>query len=197
MSAAPALSYSHASGTLFPLGTTTVIVTATDAAGNSGSASFSVTVRDTTAPTVTPPANVTAAATSASGAVVIYPLATASDAVDPAPVVSCTPASGSLFPLGISTVTCTVTDASGNSASATFTVIVADSTPPVTTLSVSDLDGDGALDAALITLSASDTITGVASISYALDGALPTTVAGGSTSLTFPAGSHRDRKSVV
>ena len=45
-------------GTTFPLGTTTVECSATDAAGNTGSASFTVTVRDTTAPVITPAANV-------------------------------------------------------------------------------------------------------------------------------------------
>ncbi len=41
---AVALAYSHPSGTTFPIGTTTVTVTATDAAGNSSSCSFTVTV---------------------------------------------------------------------------------------------------------------------------------------------------------
>ena len=44
------LEYSQASGTLFGLGTTTVSVIATDAAGNASRGSFTVTVRDTTAP---------------------------------------------------------------------------------------------------------------------------------------------------
>lgn len=44
------ITYSKASGTGFPIGATTVTVTATDAAGNASSAQFVVTVRDTTAP---------------------------------------------------------------------------------------------------------------------------------------------------
>ena len=51
---------------------TTVNVTATDAAGNTGNASFTVTVRDTTAPVLTVPANMTVEAASASGAVVSF-----------------------------------------------------------------------------------------------------------------------------
>jgi hypothetical protein len=38
------LSYSHASGSTFPIGTTTVSISATDAAGSSGTGSFSITV---------------------------------------------------------------------------------------------------------------------------------------------------------
>jgi hypothetical protein len=47
------LSYSHASGSTFALGTTTVTVTAVDAVGNRSTATFTVTVRDTTAPVFT------------------------------------------------------------------------------------------------------------------------------------------------
>lgn len=46
------ITYSTASGATFSLGTTTVTVTATDAAGNSSQATFTVTVRDTTAPAI-------------------------------------------------------------------------------------------------------------------------------------------------
>lgn len=42
--------FSREPGSVFPLGTTTVIVTAVDAAGNEAAASFEVTVRDTTPP---------------------------------------------------------------------------------------------------------------------------------------------------
>lgn len=79
------LTYSVAPGSTFPVGTTTVTATATDAAGNTSSASFTVTVRDTTAPvlgtvstnapTLWPPnhkmvaVTVSASATDAAGAV--------------------------------------------------------------------------------------------------------------------------------
>src|SRR2546422_11614321 len=111
---------SPASGSTFPLGTTTVMCTATDSSGNSNSASFTVTVRDTTSPSIVAPADITAEATSSAGAVVSYPAPTVSDAVDSNPTVVCYPASGSTFPLGSTTVTCTATDFSGNSVSATF-----------------------------------------------------------------------------
>jgi Tol biopolymer transport system component len=57
------------------------------------------------------------------GAVVTYKV-TATDAVDPNPTVSCSPPSGSVFPIGDTTVTCTATDASGNVARGSFSVHV-------------------------------------------------------------------------
>jgi len=46
------LTYSTASGSTFALGTTTVTVTASDAAGNTSTGSFTITVSDTTAPAI-------------------------------------------------------------------------------------------------------------------------------------------------
>jgi hypothetical protein len=121
-----------ASGSTFPLGETTVTCTATDAAGNHSQGTFKVTVRDTTAPVVTCPADMTVEATGPSGAVATF-TATATDLVDPAPTVVCVPASGSTFPLGETTVTCTATDATGNHSQGTFKVTVRDTTAPVLT----------------------------------------------------------------
>jgi uncharacterized protein (DUF697 family) len=108
---------------VFALGTTSVTCTASDAAGNRSSASFTVTVVDTTPPTLTLPAAITATATSASGAVVTYS-ASATDPVDGSIVPVCTPASGSTFALGMTTVSCTATDAHGNKATGSFQVQV-------------------------------------------------------------------------
>lgn len=49
----PTVVTSKASGSVFPLGTTMVMATATDAAGNSRSCSFAVTVKDVTPPVIT------------------------------------------------------------------------------------------------------------------------------------------------
>lgn len=48
----------------------------------------------------------------------------AEDGKDPAPLVVCTPPSGSFFPPGSTLVTCTATDASGNQSTCQFPVIV-------------------------------------------------------------------------
>ncbi len=126
----PSVSCSPASGSGFAVGSTLVTCTATDASGNHSSTTFNVIVQgDVTPPTLAPHADVTANATGAS-TVVTYTAPAASDAVDPSPSVSCSPASGSGFAVGSTLVTCTATDASGNHASSTFHVVVADTTPP-------------------------------------------------------------------
>ena len=113
------------SGSVFPLGTTVVSCIATDAAGNAGSTSFSITVRDTTAPVIGAAPNVTANTTNAAGtALVTYTTPSATDAVGVTSVV-CTPPSGSTFSLGSTAVTCIGRDAAGNTTSKTFTVTVA------------------------------------------------------------------------
>jgi hypothetical protein len=112
-----------ASGSVFALGETTVTCTATDAAGNTGSNSFTVTVVDTTGPALTLPANILATATSAAGAPVTY-AASATDLVDGSVPVTCTPASGSTFAPGVTTVSCSAADAHGNTSTGTFTVTV-------------------------------------------------------------------------
>ncbi len=123
------------SGGPFPLGTTPVQCAATDAHGNSTSATFKVVVDDTTAPTLSGLSpNISAQATTSGGAVVTYPLPTATDAVDPSPTVSCSPASGSTFALGTTTVSCSARDHASlpnTSAVQTFNVTVVDAVPPV------------------------------------------------------------------
>src|ERR687893_1225677 len=120
-----------ASGSTFPLGTTTVNCSATDAAGNEATGSFNVIVQDTTPPELTLPSSQPAAeATTPQGAQVTYAAATATDAVDGSVPVTCDPASGSTFPLGTTTVDCSATDAAGNTGTGSFNVIVQDTTKP-------------------------------------------------------------------
>ena len=121
----------HLSGETFPIGVTTVTCSATDAHGNSGTASFTVTVTDTTAPVVSPPADVTVEATGPAGAPATFADATADDIVDGPLAASCDHASGDTFPVGVTTVTCSATDAHGNTGTASFTVTVTDTTAPV------------------------------------------------------------------
>ena len=88
---------------------------------------------DTTAPVVTVPANAIVEATGPVGAAFTY-TASATDTVSGNLAVACTPASGTTFPLGTTTVTCTATDAHGNSGAASFTVTVQDTTGPALSL---------------------------------------------------------------
>ncbi|MES3031253.1 MAG: HYR domain-containing protein [Patescibacteria group bacterium] len=126
------------SASLFPLGTTLVTCTATDVAGNTAQTTFNIVVVDTTAPVITPHANVTVGATSAAGAVVAYSNPTASDEVGGNVAVTCAPISGSVFPVGNTTVNCSATDAAGNTANSSFVVtvtpeivVIVDTTAPV------------------------------------------------------------------
>jgi hypothetical protein len=78
---------------------------------------------DTTPPVITTPADITVFATSTAGAVVTFTV-TATDDVDGTDSVTCSPASGSTFAPGKTTVNCTTSDAAGNPASKSFTVWV-------------------------------------------------------------------------
>ena len=120
---------SPASGSLFPLGATTVSCTATNA-GGSDSRTFKVTVVDTTAPALVVPADITTEATSPAGAEVAF-IATAIDIVDGSVVVNCVPVSGSTFALGTTLVQCSASDTRGNTARDSFDVDVVDTTAPV------------------------------------------------------------------
>ena len=117
------------SGSDFSLGTTSITCTATDAAGNVGSATFSITVVDRTPPTVAVPADLVLEATGPSGAVATF-AASASDAVSGSLDATCSAASGSTFGLGTTMVVCRAIDAAGNTGDASFTITVRDTTAP-------------------------------------------------------------------
>lgn len=115
----------------------TYIITydAVDAAGNNAAQVIrTVQVQDTLPPTIECPEPQTFGAVDASGAVVAYSPPTVSDIADATPTFVCTPASGSLFPLGDTIVACTATDFSGNAANCEFTISVVDTTPPIISL---------------------------------------------------------------
>jgi hypothetical protein len=166
------------SGSTFPVGVTIVTCTAIDDAGNESEATVSVTVTDRTAPVIDVPETILAEATSADGAALDYAV-TASDLVDGDVDVTCDPVSGSTFALGGSQVDCTAADAAGNTAAASFGVIVQDTTAPALTLPdrivAEAADADGV--AVSYTASATDLV----------DGARPVTCAPAPDS-TFPLG---------
>jgi len=127
------------SGSTFPFGVTTVLCNHDDAAGNHAvQTSFTVTVTapgDTTPPVIAAHENITAEATSETGAVVTYISPEVTDNVDATTTATCLPISGSTFPVGVTTVLCNHTDTAGNPAVQTsFTVEVTplpDTTAPV------------------------------------------------------------------
>jgi HYR domain len=151
-----------ASGTAFPIGTTTVTCTAKDAANNSSSGSFKVTVRKpNAAPVVSVPGGIVAEATGPGGTIVVF-VASANDAEDGPLTPTCAPASGAIFPIGATTVTCTAADHLGARGSASFPVAVVDSTPPTLVLPapiVVDEDGTGGATVSF-TVTATDIVSG-------------------------------------
>jgi len=116
----------HVSGATYPINTTNVVCTATRNFLTTTGA-FNITVVDTTAPTLTVPANFTTAST--------HPVfnTESTDIVDQHPVITCIPPSGSTLVVGTTTtVQCTAVDYAGNFTQKSFTItVVADTTPPV------------------------------------------------------------------
>jgi N-acetylneuraminic acid mutarotase len=130
---APSVSCAPGSGSTFPVGTTIVSCTATDYTGNgSQPKTFKVIIvpKNAKAPKVEAPANITVEATGPSGAIVTF-TATATDPVygNTLPVI-CTPGSGSIFPLGVTTVICSATNDFGRSDTDTTRITVRDRTEP-------------------------------------------------------------------
>jgi hypothetical protein len=111
----------------YPLGTTTVELTVTDSQGAASSCLATVTVVDQTAPTISCPAKVVVYLppnTMDTGMVVNYPAPTASDNCSASPTITTSQASGSIFPVGTTTVNVTAKDAANNQSSCSFTVTV-------------------------------------------------------------------------
>ena len=134
-----------ASGTAFDVGVTAVTYTATDIHGNSSTMSFNVTVTDTQDPVISdmPGDIIQAADAGVCSAIVNWTEPTAADNCttdalgNPANItLSSSPASGSSFDLGTTTVTYTAIDIYGNTTTSTFTV----------TINNSDSDSDGICD---------------------------------------------------
>ncbi len=107
------------SGSVFSVGTTTNIFTATDEAGNLSWCSFNVTVTDNEKPTITPPSGIV---TCSDGNIAIaLGTPTRGDNCGVATVGNDAPA---MFSVGTTLVTWTVTDVNNNTEIATQTVVV-------------------------------------------------------------------------
>lgn len=111
------------------VGQHTLTLKVTDPVGATSSDTVQISVRDTTAPTLVIPANMIVLQNTPTGAPVNFAI-DGSDAVSGV-TLSSSPASGSVFPLGDTTVTVTGTDAAGNQKTGSFvvSVVVPGSTP--------------------------------------------------------------------
>src|SRR5262249_46231541 len=109
---------------------TPVVCSVTDSAGNSASANFTVTVQDTTPPTLCPLPDILVGTGANGGTSAVVTFATcASDIVDGDITPDCDHQSGSVFPLGTTIVTCKAVDQHHNKTVDSFAVIVGDTTP--------------------------------------------------------------------
>ena len=124
----PSLAHNRSSGGTYPLGTTIIEYNATDAAGNAASVLQSVTVIDTTRPSLGAVGDLAVwLGLGGAPAAVDYAVPAATDLGWPVPV-HCTPPPGSLFRAGATTVSCTASDGRGNTATTAFAVTA--SPPP-------------------------------------------------------------------
>jgi hypothetical protein len=119
----PTIKCTPPSGSVFPIGSTVVNCTASNSAGEQATGQLSVTVYDDGRPTLKIPDRIIVTAENPRGAIVKFE-ATAFDEIDGDLPVSCTPQSGSEFPIGKTTVECVAVDASFNYAIGTFDVTV-------------------------------------------------------------------------
>ncbi|MDC0200080.1 HYR domain-containing protein, partial [Candidatus Nitrosopelagicus sp.] len=154
------------SGSSFPIGTTTVTCTASDAAGNTGTSSFNVKVEytfvDETAPGFAPYDDISQSTTNPAGTTVSFTLPTATDNVAVTNGPTCDVDSGSMFNVGNTVVTCTASDAAGNTSSMSFNVVITqtfvDNTAPAITITPqtarSNLISDG-VDSATVSAGSS------------------------------------------
>ncbi|WP_185955179.1 M60 family metallopeptidase [Solitalea koreensis] len=185
------ITYSQNPGTIFPVGTTIVTVTATDEADNRSTCSFPVTVKDVTAPVITAPEAIIADNDDGqNGAVVTFTAPVGTD--------NCTGAvttqtaglpSGSFFPVGTTTNTFVVTDGAGNTSTCAFTVTVTDTQAPLIAIAESNQvlcynpNGSYTVD----NIVASDNV-GVKKVSYQISGATNRTGTGVNASGSYNLG---------
>lgn len=140
------IAFSPASGSFFSIGTTTVTATATDASSNTSTCTFEVTVSDDQAPTIS---CVSDQSRSTNSGVCSY--TTVGDEFDPTAYDdNCSGStilndynnssslSGATFSKGTTSVTWTVTDASGNTTSCSNTITVTDDEKPTISCASSD-----------------------------------------------------------
>jgi hypothetical protein len=146
---------------------------------------------DETPPALTVPGAISLRATAAAGERVDFTVS-ATDDREPSPTVTCTPASGSLFAVGTTTVDCRATDAAGNHTDKSFTVEVLppDTTPPTITVPA-DLTLDATTTTgAIVTYSASAVDAIDLSPTLACDPASGAMFANGTTNVTCNASDH-------
>lgn len=121
----PKITYTHASGSFFPVGNTEVTATATNEKGTS-ECTFTITVKDTEPPVIiASPKNITLISSAGtSGTIVSFDAPTATDNCEGIIKQIAGLASGAFFPIGKTTNTFEATDGTGNRATCSFDITV-------------------------------------------------------------------------
>jgi hypothetical protein len=114
----------------YAIGTTSVLLTVVDPNGATSQATATVTVVDGTPPAISCPAPITVPTSPGTCSAPVTFTTTASDSCSPVASIGSSPASGSTFAVGQTTVTSTATDTAGNAASCPVVVTVVDQEPP-------------------------------------------------------------------
>jgi len=179
-----------AAGTVVNSGSTPIKVTATDAAGNKGSASTVFVVVDRTAPTVVAPQAVTVAADDHGHAVVpdfVSGLVASDNCTASASLVKVQqPAAGTVVGAGVTTISIVVSDAAGNSAPVSTSLTVVDRTAPSVvapdSLTVAaDSNGGAVVPDVVSQVVASDNVTPSDALVKSQDPVAGTPLGGGTT----------------
>jgi hypothetical protein len=182
------------SGSVFPVGSTVNTFTATDAAGNVATASFTVIVTDDQKPVITAPTTISVnndATKCGAGISIAAPASTDNCGVaSTVGVRSDALALSAAYPVGTTTITWTVTDIHNNIQTATQTIVVTDNEKPVITTPTNiSVNNDAANCGASVTIAAPASTdncgvaatVGVRSDALALSAAYPV----GTTTITW------------
>ncbi len=130
----------------------------TDGNGNSSTATQNVIVKDITPPVINSVANISVFATSAAGAIVNYTTPIGTDNCSVASTaLTAGLASGATFPIGITTVTYTVTDVAGLTTSTSFKVTVLGQAPQIVVPSAISVNNDAGQCGAVVNFAATET----------------------------------------
>jgi hypothetical protein len=167
-----------------------ITVSASDTHGNYNVSGAAFTLHVTnpppppnSAPELNLPSNPTAEATGPNGAAVSFNV-TATDAEDnPDPTPTCSPASGSTFPVGNTRVDCSVTDSGGLTTSGFFFVTVEDTTAPSLNLPANITEEATGPNGAAVSFNATATDLVDANVDVTCDPASGSTFALGTTTV--------------
>ena len=179
---------SHASGSSFPVGLTTVTYTFSDIAGNTSTTTFTVTVVDNTDPVIVnlPSSIAVNNDLGVCGAVVTWTAPTTTDNCSSTIAQTAGLTSGSTFPIGVTTITYTATDASNHQVSSSFTVTVTDTQlPTITAPAAIAVNADNGNCTALVTSLGSAITADVCGVSSVTNNQVSTTYPVGVTTITW------------